>query len=319
VFTRSAHIFFPFCPYILPIQPIFFTRSAHIFYPYCPYFFPFCPYFLPILPIFFTRSAHIFQPYCPYFLPVLLIFLPVLPIFFTLTAHIFYPFCPYFSTILPIFFTRSAHIFDPYSYFLSVLPIFFTRSAHILDSYSQYFLSVLPIFFDRCGRRLVQKISIQFIWADVSPAKNGAAKTTSATVVMKCRPCSIHFSSHLVGSLKTDVHKLYWGNVNVLNVSATNALLYQSILATFIGRCGRNLVEEIRTWYSWASVSFINVVIRRLAFACGRKSKYVCSRTVKENDILRGQNTLTTSVSCHLCSLISSVQIPSATTRKSKL
>jgi hypothetical protein len=53
-------------------------------------------------------------------------------------------------------------------------------------------------------------------------------------------------------------------------------------------------------------VSFIDVDIRRLAFACGRKSKYVCSRTVKENDILRGQNTLATSVSCHLCSLISS-------------
>jgi len=120
------------------------------------------------------------------------------------------------------------------------------------------------------------------------------------TVAMKCRLCSIHFSPHYIESLKREDQKLYWGNVNFLKVSAMNALLSQSILATFIGRCERNVVQATCASYSWASVSFVYVIIRRLAFTCGRKSKYVCARTVKQNDILRGQKTLAKSASCHL-------------------
>jgi len=194
--------------------------------------------------------------------------------------------------------TRTSYIFYPI--------------AHIFYPYCPYFSADV----DGGWHRKSPSSSFELMWVQPQAVQHN---TTSVAVAMKCHLCSVHFSSHYAESFKRDTHKLYWGNVNFLKVSAMNALLYQPILATFIGRCGRNLVEAVCTWYSWASVSFVYVVIKRLAFACGRKSKYVCARTVKQNDILRGQNTLATSVSCHLYSRFSSEHILSATTRKSKL
>jgi hypothetical protein len=163
-------------------------------------------------------------------------------------------------------------------YLWPVLRIFLTRTDHIFDLYCPYFLPVLPICINVYECSMVHKISIQFSWTNPSPSKHRCSKTQPSVMVeINCRSWFINFSSYFDRISQNERPQTSLKECEFCKIERHERPTVPGVLATIIGQYERNLVEAVCTWYSAVSVSVINIVTRRLTFACGRKSKYVCA------------------------------------------